>query len=178
IDHDLMMNAVSKHTSEAWIHLYIRRWLEASIIETDGNERMRDKGTPQGGVISPLLANLFFHYAFDEWMKKNHSSNPFERYADDIVVHCKTQEEAQNLQEAIKERLGKCKLEVHPEKTKIVYCKDANREGKYDTTKFDFLGYTFRPRSSRNKWGKLFVNFCPAISDKATQKIKDGIKGW
>jgi RNA-directed DNA polymerase len=178
IDHELMMKAVSKHTSEAWIHLYISRWLKAPIVETDGNERKRDTGTPQGGVISPLLANLFLHYAFDEWMRRNHPSNPFERYADDIVVHCKTEEEAQKLQASIKERFGECKLEVHPEKTKIVYCKDANRKGEYHIEKFNFLGYTFRPRTSRNRWGKLFVNFSPAISDKATQKIKDEIKSW
>lgn len=178
IDHDLMMRAVGKHTTEPWMHLYIKRWLEASIKETSGEIKERVTGTPQGGVISPLLANLFLHYAFDEWMKKNHASSPFERYADDIVVHCKTEKEATDLQEAIKERLKKFKLEVHPEKTKIVYCKDANREGEYHTTKFNFLGYTFRPRTSRNRWGKLFVNFSPAISDKATQKIKEGIKAW
>jgi RNA-directed DNA polymerase len=178
IDHELMMRAVKKHTQEAWILLYVQRWLEAPIQETDGSLVKRTKGTPQGGVISPLLANMFLHYTFDEWMRKNNPSNPFERYADDIVVHCKTEEEATKLKEKIKERLQACKLELHPEKTKIVYCKDSNRNGNYPNEKFDFLGYTFRPRSSRNRQGKLFTNFSPAMSDKAKQKTRDTIKGW
>lgn len=178
IDHELMMKAVKKHTQEPWILLYVQRWLEAPIQEVDGSIEKRTKGTPQGGVISPLLANLFLHYAFDDWMARNHSGNPFERYADDIVVHCKTEEEAIKLREAIKERLLKCKLELHPEKTKIIYCKDTNRRGNSQHEKFDFLGYTFRPRSSKNKYGKLFVNFTPAMSDKAKQNKRDDIKRW
>ena len=174
IDHELMMRAVKKHTQEPWILLYVQRWLQAPIQEKDGTiSSKRTLGTPQGGVISPLLANLFLHYAFDEWMKKNFSHNPFERYADDIIVHCRTEEEAIKLKEQIKERLLKCKLELHPEKTKIVYCKDANRNGSGQHEKFDFLGYTFRPRTSRNRNGKLFTNFSPAISDKAKKKIRD-----
>jgi len=177
IDHELMMCAVKKHTQEPWILLYIQRWLQAPIQEKDGNiSSKRTLGTPQGGVISPLLANLFLHYAFDEWMKQNFSQNPFERYADDIIVHCKTEEEAIKLKEQIKERLLKCKLELHPEKTKIVYCKDSNRKGSGQNENFDFLGYTFRPRSSRNRSGKLFTNFSPAISDKAKKKIRDEMK--
>jgi RNA-directed DNA polymerase len=177
IDHELMMRAVKKHTQEPWILLYVERWLQAPIQETDGTiSPKRTLGTPQGGVISPLLANLFLHYAFDVWMEENFSQNPFERYADDIIVHCNTEEEAINLKEKIKERLSKCKLELHPEKTKIVYCKDSNRKGGSQHEKFDFLGYTFRPRSSRNRYGKLFTNFSPAISDKAKKKIKDEVK--
>lgn len=177
IDHELMMHAVKKHTQEPWILLYIKRWLQAPIQEKDGTiTTKRDLGTPQGGVISPLLANLFLHYAFDEWMKTNFSQTPFERYADDIIVHCKTEEEAIKLKERIRERLSKCKLELHPEKTKIVYCKDSNRKGNSQHEKFDFLGYTFRPRSSRNSQGKLFTNFSPAISDKAKNKIRDETK--
>lgn len=178
IDHDLMMLAVKKHTQEPWILLYVQRWLEASIQEKDGNISERTLGTPQGGVISPLLANMFLHYAFDEWMKRNYPLNPFERYADDIVVHCKTEEEAIKVKEAIKERLQKCKLELHPEKTKIVYCKDSNRKGNGQNEKFDFLGYTFRPRSSRNRYGKLFTNFSPAMGEKVKQKARDEIKEW
>lgn len=177
INHELMMRAVKKHTQEPWILLYIQRWLQAPIQETDGTiSEKRTLGTPQGGVISPLLANLFLHYAFDEWMEKNFNQNPFERYADDIIVHCKTEEEAIKLKIQITERLQKCKLELHPEKTKIVYCKDSNRNGDGKNEKFDFLGYTFRPRSSRNRHGKLFTNFTPAISDKAKNKIRDATK--
>ena len=178
LDHELVMRAVKKHTQETWILLYVKRWLQAPTQEEDGTVQQRTKGTPQGGVISPLLANLFLHYAFDEWMKRNHSQNPFARYADDIVVHCKTENEAMELKEAIRERLLNCKLELHPEKTKIVYCKDANRKGSGQNEKFDFLGYTFRPRSSRNRQGKLFTNFSPAISDKAKQKIRKEVKSW
>jgi RNA-directed DNA polymerase len=176
IDHELMMLAVKEHTEELWILLYVQRWLKAPIQETSGEIIERTKGTPQGGVISPLLANLFLHYAFDKWMEINNPLNPFERYADDIVVHCRTEEEAIKLKESIEARLKECKLELHPEKTKIVYCKDSNRKGNGQNEKFDFLGYTFRPRSSRNRYGKLFTNFSPAISDKAKQKIKDKTK--
>ena len=177
IDHELMMRAVKKHTNEPWILLYIERWLQAPVQEENGTiSSKRALGTPQGGVVSPLLANLFLHYAFDEWMRLNHSQKPFERYADDIIVHCKTEEEATKLKEEIKERLLKCKLELHPEKTKIVYCKDSNRKGNSEHEKFDFLGYTFRPRSSRNRNGKLFTNFTPAISDKAKKRIREETK--
>ncbi len=178
IDHELMMRAVEKHTKEPWILLYVKRWLEASAQDKHGNLTKRDLGTPQGGVISPLLANLFLHYAFDEWMKRKYPHNPFERYADDLVVHCKTEKEAKLLLEAINKRFLECRLELHPEKTKIVYCKDSNRTGSGQNEKFDFLGYTFRPRSSRNRYGKLFTNFSPAMSDKAKQKARDTIKGW
>lgn len=178
IDHELMMNAVKKHTQEPWILLYVRRWLEAPAQEVDGSITKRTLGTPQGGVISPLLANMFLHYAFDEWMKRKYPTNPFERYADDVVVHCKTEEDAIKLKEAIKERLQECKLELHPEKTKIVYCKDSNRKGNSQHEKFDYLGYTFRPRSSMNRSGKLFTSFSPAMSDKAKQNKRDDIKGW
>lgn len=178
IDHELMMRALKKHTQEPWILLCVQRWLKASALSPEGSLIERDLGTPQGGVISPLLANLFLHYAFDEWMRRNYSRNPFERYADDMLVHCETEEEAIKLKNAIKQRLQECKLELHPEKTKIVYCKDANRKGSNQNEKFDFLGYTFRPRSSRNRNGVLFTNFTPAISDKAKKKARDTIKSW
>lgn len=178
IDHELMMKLVRKHAKQQWIILYVQRWLEAPAQEVDGSETKRTKGTPQGGVISPLLANMFLHYAFDEWMKRNHPGNPFERYADDVVVHCKTRTEARRLRDAIEERLKACKLELHPEKTKIVYCKDDERKGNGQPQKFDFLGYTFRPRSSKTKYGRLFTNFAPAMSDKAKQKKRDEIREW
>lgn len=176
IDHELMMKAVIKHTQEPWILLYVRRWLEAPSQEVDGAITKRTKGTPQGGVISPLLANIFLHYAFDEWMKRNYIVNPFERYADDIVVHCKTEEDAIKLKEAIEVRLLECKLELHTDKTKIIYCKDVSRKGSSLHEKFDFLGYTFRPRSAMNKHGKLFVSFSPAISDKKKKEARGKIK--
>ena len=178
IDHELMLKAVDHHKPEAWARLYIERWLKAPAKDNAGTIYERDKGTPQGGVISPLLANLFLHYAFDKWMERKHRDNRFERYADDIVIHCRTQAEAEGLLEEIKQRLAECKLTVHPEKTKIVYCKDRNRKGRYERTEFDFLGFTFRPRTARGRGGKLFLAFSPAISRKSEQAIKDEIRKW
>ena len=153
--------------------MYVERWLKVPAKLVDGTIICRTKGTPQGGVISPLLANLFMHYAFDEWMRINQPGNPFERYADDIVIHCKTEKEAVDLLEKIKNRLRECKLEVHPEKTKIVYCKDDDRDGDYLNKKFDFLGYTFKMREAKSKKGKLFMGFLPAVGDKASKKIRE-----
>ena len=178
LDWELMLKAVDYHKPEAWVRLYIERWLKAPAKDNAGTIYERDRGTPQGGVISPLLANLFLHYAFDKWMERSHGGNPFERYADDIVIHCRTQAEAEGLLEEIKQRLAECKLTVHPDKTKIVYCKDRNRRDTYERTDFDFLGYTFRPRTARGKNGKLFLAFTPAISRKSEQAIKDEIKRW
>jgi group II intron reverse transcriptase/maturase len=158
--------------------MYIRRWLEAPVQKSDGTiERKQGKGTPQGGVISPLLANLFLHYAFDEWMRINHSGNTFERYADDIIIHCNTYEEAQYRLNQIKERLAVCGLEVHPEKTKIVYCKDYRRKGKYDVVQFKFLGYEFQPRGVKSKRdGKMFLGYSPAISKESRQRIISALR--
>ena len=178
LDHELLMRAVKRHTDSKWVSLYIERWLKASAQRSDGTLVERDKGTPQGGVISPLLANLFLHYAFDEWMRRSHPGVPFERYADDIIVHCKAEEEAESMRKAIEERLRQCKLELHPEKTRIIYCKDDNRKGSYGHEKFDFLGFTFQPRLSRNRWGKGFVNFSPAISNEAAKAIRETVRGW
>src|SRR5271168_1682772 len=144
VPHDLLLKAVAHHTDERWILLYIERWLKAPMQMPDGTLVPREKGTPQGSPISPLLANLFMHYAFDRWMDREFPGCPFERYADDIVAHCDTEEQARNLRAAIAERLGALGLELHPAKTKIVYCKDANRRGDFEHTSFDFLGYTFR----------------------------------
>ena len=159
IDHELLMRAVRKHTDSKWLLLYIERWLKAPVQAADGTLVSREKGSPQGSVISPLLANLFLHYAFDEWMRRNYDSIPFERYADDILVHCKSEKQARWIKTVIEERLRQCGLELHPEKTKIVYCKDSFRKGNYPNEKFDFLGYTFRsPSSERSLW-KILCEF-------------------
>lgn len=178
IDHELLLKAVSHHNPPAWVVLYVRRWLKAPAIDAKGMVSERTVGTPQGGVISPVLANLFLHYAFDQWMKRTHSTVPFVRYADDLVIHCKTREEAEDLLAEIAQRLDLCALTVHPEKTKIVYCKDDNRPGDYEKTEFDFLGFTFRPRHAKNHKGQYFVSFSPAISRKAASLIRDTIRGW
>jgi RNA-directed DNA polymerase len=145
LDHDLVMKAVKHHTQEKWIHLYIKRWLEAPLQLENGEIVERRRGTPQGGVISPLLANLFMHHAFDDWMKRQCPEVKFERFADDIVAHCSSEKQAEKVLEKIRNRLKKCGLELHPEKTKIVYCKDDYRRGFHENESFDFLGYTFRP---------------------------------
>jgi RNA-directed DNA polymerase len=179
LDHPLVMRAVQRFTSCRWVLLYIERWLRAEVQLPDGTLQPRGKGTPQGGVISPLLANIFLHLAFDQWMKSEMPKVPFERYADDIVVHCRTREQVEQVQERIEARLKLCKLELHPEKTRTVYCKDSNRAGSWELVSFDFLGYTFRPRSARDRQGKLFVSFAPAISKKATCALRQSIRrGW
>jgi RNA-directed DNA polymerase len=178
IDHDLLMRAVRKHTDNKWLLLYIERWLKAPVQAADGTLVSREKGSPQGSVISPLLANLFLHYAFDEWMRRNYDNIPFERYADDIVVHCRSEEQARWIKTVIERRLKQCRLELHPEKTKIVYCKDSFRKGNYRNGKFDFLGYTFRPRLSKDRYGKFFVGFLPAVSDGAAKSMRRTIRSW
>ena len=178
LDWELLMRAVQHHTKLPWIILYVQRWLTAPVQHADGHLEARTKGSPQGSVISPLLANLFLHYAFDEWMRRNYPHVRFERYADDVVIHAATRSQAESLLEAVRNRLKECHLEVHPEKTKIVYCKDSDRCGTYDHIKFDFLGYTFRPRRAKNRWGKFFVSFLPAVSTKAAKKIRATIRDW
>ncbi len=178
LDHDLLMRAVKKHAKEKWLVLYIERWLKVPAQDEAGNLLKRDGGTPQGGVISPLLANLFLHYAFDLWMRRNWFHLPFERYADDIIVHCRTEREANLVGAKVAARLKQCGLELHPEKTKIVYCKDANRQETHPNEKFDFLGFTFRPRKADGRRGKVFCSFSPAISNDAAKKIRDEIRGW
>jgi len=178
IDHELMMRALKRHTSSKWILLYIARWLKAPVEKRDGTRIERSKGTPQGSVISPLLANLYLHYALDKWLQINYPHCQFERYADDIVIHCKTEKETLDLKSAIDNRLKQCCLELHPEKTKIVYCKDNNRKGEYTHTSFDFLGYTFQARSCRNKYGEYFLNFLPAISKESKKSIYERIRSW
>ena len=178
IDHSLMMRAVRKHTDSPWMLLYISRWLKAPAQIENGTVVSRNSGTPQGGVASPLLANIFLHHAFDSWMVERHPSCPFERYADDIVVHCRSEAEALRMRRAIEERLKACKLEAHPEKTKVVYCRDSNRTEGNAKCIFDFLGYSFRPRTAVNRDGDFFVSFSPAISNKAAQAITAAIREW
>src|SRR5215210_4116284 len=163
IDHELLLRAVNKHTECKWVRLYIARWLKAPLQRADGTIVDRTQGTPQGGVCSPVLANLFMHYAFDAWMQRNYREVPWCRYADDGLIHCKTEAQAQALKAELAVRLAECGLELHPAKTRIVYCKDGSRKGQYPNTQFDFLGYTFRARVVKNrKRNSLFVNFTPA----------------
>ena len=178
IPHALLMKAVEKHTQEKWIILYINRWLTASIVMPDGNTIQRDKGTPQGGVISPVLSNLFLHYVFDKWMQHNHPETPWCRYADDGLVHCKTEEQALAMLNQLAQRFNQCGLEVHPDKTKVVYCKDKTRRGKFSVTSFDFLGYNFKPRLVRSRDGKMFVGFNPAVSSSASKAMRDRVRQW
>jgi group II intron reverse transcriptase/maturase len=177
VPHDLLLKAVAHHTDERWVLLYIERWLTAPMQMPDGTLLAREKGTPQGSPISPLLANLFMHYAFDKWMDREHPGSPFERYADDVVVHCDTEAQARSLWAALAERLGSLGLELHPDKTKVVYCKDGRRRGDFEHTSFDFLGYTFRRRLAKGRRG-FFVNFSPAISATAKKAIGKKIRDW
>lgn len=170
IDHVLLQKALKKHVECKWALLYIERWLTAPLQRSDGTLVKRTQGTPQGGVVSPVLSNLFLHYAFDLWMKRTYPELPWCRYADDGLVHCRTEQEAQAVKAALDARFAECKLEMHPTKTKIVYCKDGSRKGRYPNIQFDFLGYTFRPRTVKNrKRNSMFVSFTPAVS-KAAQK--------
>ena len=178
IDWALMLKAVRCHSECPWVLLYIERWLKAPGQMEDGSVVPRMAGTPQGGVISPLLANLFLHYAFDMWMARTYPHIPFERYADDAICHCKSAEEAQALWKALADRFAACKLVLHPEKTKIVYCKDVNRRRDYPNQSFDFLGYAFRAR--KTVWhGYLYAHsFLPAASPKALKAISRTIRRW
>lgn len=176
IDHDLLMRAVRKHTSCRWLLLYIERWLKADVCTPDGELLKRFKGTPQGGVISPLLANLFLHYAFDSWMRRFHPAISFERYADDIICHCDSLEQAESLKTSLGKRLFDCGLELHPTKSKIAYCADANRRGGFEVVRFDFLSYTFKPRQAMNRRGQIFTSFSPAVGDKAGKAIRQKLR--
>ncbi|MBM9513781.1 group II intron reverse transcriptase/maturase [Desulfogranum marinum] len=173
IDHALLLRAVEKHVKCRWALLYIKRWLIAPLQLMDGTLVERTQGTPQGGVISPILANLFLHYTFDVWMSKYFPGNPWCRYADDGLVHCRTEGQAQAVRSALDARFKECALEMHPDKTKIAYCKDNSRRKDYPVTEFDFLGYTFRPRWVLNRKRKsIFLNFTPAVSSKAVKAMR------
>ena len=178
VDHSLMLKAVERHTDQRWILLYVTRWLQAPIQQVDGTLVARDRGTPQGSAISPVLANLYLHYAFDMWLSRTFPAVTFERYCDDAVIHCTSQEQAHQVRDALAARLATVGLELHPDKTRIVYCKDADRRGDHEATSFTFLGYTFRPRLAKNRWGKHFVNFLPAVSKDAIKAMGREIRSW
>lgn len=178
IDHELLMRAVRKHCSVPWVLLYVERWLKAPMLMEDGRQLARDRGTPQGGVVSPVLDNLFLHYTLDAWMRCEMRSVRFCRYADDGVVHCRSEVQAQLVLRKLKARLRECGLELHPEKTRIVYCQDVNRTARYPSVKFTFLGYTFQPRKAVDKYGRLYVNFSPAVSRDAMKAMRQTVRGW
>jgi group II intron reverse transcriptase/maturase len=178
IDHRRLMRAVRKHTDCKWVLLYIERWLKAPVQLEEGRLIHREKGTPQGGVISPLLANLFLHYAFDKWIQRYYPQIPFERYADDGICHCQSKAEAEGLRVAIERRFAECGLKLNLQKTRIVYCKNDKRRRDYPEQKFDFLGYTFRPRRAKDRWGRFFVGFNPAISNEAAKAIRETMRQW
>ncbi len=175
---DLVLKAVAHHTDQRWILLYVERWLKAPLQLADGSLVERDRGTPQGSAISPLLANMFLHYAFDAWMAGEHPGVPFERYCDDIIVHARSEQQARRLRDLIAARLAECGLELNERKTRIVYCKDDDRRGSHEHESFDFLGYTFRPRLSKNRFGKHFVNFTPAVSGQAKTRMRREMRRW
>jgi len=177
IDHELLLRAIRKHITCKWALLYIERWLKAPMMKEDGTTIERSRGTPQGGVVSPIMANLFMHYTFDLWMTRTHPDLPWCRYADDGLVHCRSQQEAEALKAALQARLAECQLEMHPTKTKVVYCKDGKRKGKYPNVKFDFLGYCFRPRLVRRfRDNSLFGGFNPAVSPSAMKAMRQAIR--
>ena len=178
IDHSLLMKAVKWHVADKWVILYIERWLKASMSR-EGEEILREKGRPQGGVVSPILSNLFLHYAFDLWMTRTFPEAPFARYADDAVIHCRSKGEAEEIKRKLERRLVEVGLELHPNKTKTIYCRDSSRRGgKGEEIQFDFLGYTFKPRLAVNKQGKTFSNFSPAISREAKKAINKTVRKW
>ena len=177
IDHELLLRAVQKHITCKWALLYIERWLKAPMVKEDGTTIERSRGTPQGGVVSPIMANLFMHYTFDVWMTRTHPDLPWCRYADDGLVHCRNEQEAEALKVELQARFAECHLEMHPTKTKVVYCKDGKRKGKYPNVKFDFLGYCFRPRRVRNsRANSLFCGFNPAVSPSAMKAMRQAIR--
>jgi group II intron reverse transcriptase/maturase len=175
---DLVIKAVEANTDQPWVVLYVRRWLAAPLQRPDGTLADRDRGTPQGSAISPVLANLFLHYAFDAWMARTYPDVPFERYADDGVVHCDSQRQAREVLAAIKDRMEHVGPRLHPDKTKVVYCKDGNRRGSHEHTSFTFLGFTFRARKARSRAGKKFTSYLPAISKDALNKISGEVRRW
>jgi len=178
IDHGLLLKAIRKHIKEDWILLYIERWLTAPFETAQGERLPRDRGTPQGGVVSPILMNLFMHYAFDCWMQRNFPQCPFARYADDAVVHCRSLEQAQEAMQAIASRLAECGLTMHPQKSKIVYCKDRSRAQTYPNVTFTFLGFQFRPRRAQTKYGQVSTSFLPGVSPVALKRMRDQVREW
>ncbi|MFI8182440.1 group II intron reverse transcriptase/maturase [Actinacidiphila glaucinigra] len=175
---DLLVKAVDAHTDAVWVKLYVRRWLAAPLAMPDGSLLERECGTPQGAPVSPVLANLFLHYAFDTWMAREFPAVWFERYADDAVLHCVTEREARQVLASLTDRMAEVGLQLHPAKTRIVYCKDGSRRGSYEHTAFTFLGYTFRARRSRNRHGRQFLSFDPAVSKDALKRMSREVRSW
>ena len=175
---DFMLKAVEANTDLPWVMLYVKRWLQAPIQLPDGTLQQQDRGTPQGSPVSPVLANLFLHYAFDIWMVREFPGVRFERYVDDAVVHCVSERQARQVLAALQDRMAEVGLRLHPDKTGVVYCKDGNRCGDYEHTSFTFLGFTFRPRQARDKDGRSFLSFIPAISKDALKKISAEVRSW
>jgi group II intron reverse transcriptase/maturase len=175
---NLIVKAVEAHTSAPWVVLYVRRWLAAPLQLPDGTLQQRDRGTPQGSAVSPVLANLFMHYAFDAWLTREFPAVQFERYADDAVVHCVTRRQAHEVLAALQDRMEQVGLQLHPGKTRIVYCKDTLRRLDGEPAAFTFLGYTFRPRAARRKDGSMYTLFLPAISKDALKRISGEVRGW
>jgi len=180
VDHELMIKAVERHVDAdgKWVLLYVKRWLIAPLARADGTVQARDRGTPQGSAISPVLANLYLHYAFDAWLARAFPQVTFERYCDDAVIHCGSERQARQVRDALAARLAQVGLELHPDKTRIVYCKDANRHGLYEHTSFTFLGYTFRPRLAISRSGRHFVSFLPAASKEAIKAMGQVLRSW
>ncbi|MBN2898281.1 MAG: group II intron reverse transcriptase/maturase, partial [Clostridia bacterium] len=178
IDHEKLMKAVHKHVPEKWACMYIQRWLNMQIQLKSGELRAKQgKGTPQGGVISPLLANLFLHYAFDKWLEQNAKTVKYARYADDAIIHCQSKDHAERVLKQLQARMKECDLELHPDKTKLVYCRDFKRRGTYNTVKFDFLGYSFQPRTAKSqRTGKLFLGYDCAISISSRKRLADKLE--
>lgn len=175
---ELVVKAVEAHTDEAWVVLYVKRWLAAPLQQADGSLHQRDRGTPQGSAVSPVLANLFMHYAFDRWLTREFPTVTFERYADDAVVHCVSRRQAEKVLAALHERMAEVGLQLHPDKTRIVYCKDSNRRGAFEHTWFVFLGYRFQPRQVRRRDGVKYTSFLPAVSKDALKKISQQVRSW
>jgi RNA-directed DNA polymerase len=175
---DLLVKAVEAHTDAVWVVLYVKRWLAAPLQLPDGSPLIRERGTPQGAPVSPVLANLFMHYAFDLWLEREFPTVTFERYADDAVIHCVSERQAQHVLAALTDRMEEVGLRLHPAKTRIVYCKDGKRQGDYEHTAFTFLGYTFRARKNRDKHGRLFLSFDPAVSKDALKKMSAQVRSW
>ncbi|MGW2770241.1 group II intron reverse transcriptase/maturase [Streptomyces sp. NPDC001275] len=175
---DKVVAAVEAHTDARWVVLYVKRWLAAGLRLPDGSTTERVEGTPQGSAVSPVLANLFLHYAFDAWMVREYPGCPFERYADDAVMHCRTLAEAERVLAALRSRMAEVGLELHPDKTRIVYCKDDNRRGRFPVTEFTFLGFTFRPRGAKDRHGVMFTAFLPAISHQALKRLSRTVRSW
>ncbi len=178
IDHEKLMLALKKHVNEKWCLMYIERWLQTPVQTITGElVAKHGKGTPQGGVISPLLANLFLHYAMDKWLEQTHSAVRYVRYADDAILHCKSKEQADYVLRNLNKRMRQCGLELHPDKTKLVYCRDYRRQGEYSNVKFDFLGYSFQPRTAKSKRdGALYLGYDCAISISSKKRIAEKIR--